>query len=215
MSIEKITEQVIENRLANLHTCIPGHFESYDAATQKASVKPLLKREFKDGESLEYPVINAVPVVWPGTKEGILSFPINKGDGCLLIFSERSIDSWLSSGGIVSPGDRRKHSLSDAIAIPGLFAFNEAGLADSSDFVLKFKQSELRLANNNDVKLNGGTSGKVAIGNATAELLDLFEQTLTGLENAQTLTSLGPQPLINLATFTAIKALLSNIKGTL
>lgn len=203
MSLEKIVYQMIENRLADLHTAIPGRIETYDKATQKASVKPLLKREYKDGQADEYPVITAVPVVFPGTSNGILHFDLIKGDGCLLIFSERSIDKWLSSGDVVSPNSRRKHDLSDAIAIPGLYSFNKAGRGESG-VVLKNGTAKLKLRNN-----------LVALGNDQNELVDLFEQLLTAIENMTILTSLGPQKAINLATFTAIKTAIGTIKGEL
>jgi phage gp45-like len=66
-----------------------------------------------------------------------------------------------------------------------------------------------------DIKLNAGTSGKIAIGNSSAELLDICNQLLTALETTVVATALGPQPLSSVATITAIKTLLGLIKGTL
>ena len=203
MSIEQIVNQLIENRLTNVHTAIPGEILSYDKATRKASVKPLINREFKDNTILEYPVITNCPVVFPGTAQGVLHFDLTNGDGCLIVFSERSLDKWLSSGGVVNPNNRRLHDLSDGVIIPGLYSFNNVA-AGESGVVLKNDQIKLKLENN-----------KAALGNSSAELLDLFEQTLTALEVATTLTSIGAQPLVNVATFTSIKTLLAEIKGSL
>lgn len=207
MSLSALIRQAMENRLAGVHTALPGEIRSYDAATQKASIKPLIKREYKDGDAESLPIINNCPVIQYAGGGGMLSFPIKKGDTGLIVFSERSLDAWLSGGNKeVSPGDRRKHDLSDAIFISGLYSFNGTpGLADSDNAVLSFGEAKIQL----------DTDNKIAIGNSQAELLDLFEQTLAAIEAMTTTTSLGPQPPLNLLTFTAIKAELNKIKGSL
>lgn len=198
--------QAIENRLSTVHTALPGEICCYDASTQLANVKPLIMRRYPDGTVEDLPIVNNVPVIFPAGGGGVLSFPVKQGDTVLLIFCEKSLDVWLSKGGNVDPLDRRKFDLSDGFAIPGLFSSNNAGLADSNNVVLQ---------SSGGAKLNLNADGKLALGNTAAELLDLFEQTLTGLEAALTSTSIGLQPLVNKATFTAIKSALSNLKGAL
>ncbi len=74
------------------------------------------------------PVIAEVPVIFPSTKKALMAFPLEEGDGCLIIFSERSMERYLSNAIVeVEPQDPRKFSLTDAICIPGLFTFNEPG----------------------------------------------------------------------------------------
>lgn len=59
-------------------------------------------------------------------------------------------------------------------------------------------------------------NGMVALGNSTAELLDLFNQTLTALQSLSVATALGPSgPPINLAQFVQIQTMLTLIKGSL
>ena len=59
-------------------------------------------------------------------------------------------------------------------------------------------------------------NGMVAIGNSTAELLDLFNQTLTALQSLSVATALGPSgPPINVAQFIQIQTMLTLIKGSL
>lgn len=59
-------------------------------------------------------------------------------------------------------------------------------------------------------------NGMIAIGNPTAELLDLFNQTLTAIESLTVPTIVGPSgPPINIAAFTAIQTQLALIKGSL
>ena len=59
-------------------------------------------------------------------------------------------------------------------------------------------------------------NGKVALGVSDKELVDLVEQTLAGIEALTVPTSVGPSGVpINAATFTAIKAKVTAIKGTI
>jgi hypothetical protein len=116
--------------------------ESYDATTQKASVQPLIKRGYYDekggvrqAESL--PIITGVPVLFPGGGGCRITWPIAVGDTVLLVFSEASLDKWVVTGGEVDPRDDRRHSLSDAVAIPGLRPFKNATAADGTNVVIE------------------------------------------------------------------------------
>lgn len=109
---------------ADMRVAVPARVERYDAATQLIDAKPLLRDTFttEEGEReiVSLPVITNVPVVFPGAGGFRLTFPVAVGDTVLLVFADRSIDTWLAQGGEVSPTDERHHHLSDAIAIPGL-----------------------------------------------------------------------------------------------
>lgn len=109
---------------ADLRVSMPARVEKYEDSTQLADVQPLLKESYvdEDGERAiaRLPVITNVPVVFPGGGGMRITFPVRAGDTVLLVFSDRSIDSWLAQGGEATPEDERRHHLSDAIAIPGL-----------------------------------------------------------------------------------------------
>lgn len=122
-----VIQQIIDSYMQKVHTCIPGKIESYDLTTKKATVKPLIKLKVNN-ESLSYPVISNVPVIFQGTKDAVVAFPISPGDGCLILFSEQAMENYLSSAGNeVEPGDNRRYSVNDAICIPGLFPFSNPG----------------------------------------------------------------------------------------
>jgi len=120
----------VQRRLAEINVSIPGRVVSYDASKQSASVQPLIQRAFikEDGtrgvENL--PIIQAVPIAFPGAGSYGFTFPLTKGDTVMLLFSQASIDRWRATGGLVDPLDDNRHDLSDAVAIPGLRSFNEA-----------------------------------------------------------------------------------------
>ena len=113
--------------LKDVHTALPGVIESFDAGEQLAKVRPAIKRVFKtsDGEAVtttpqELPLLINVPVIFPAGNGWHLTFPVTKGDECLIIFCERSIEGWRNDGGVVEPSAKRFHALNDAVAIMGL-----------------------------------------------------------------------------------------------
>lgn len=150
--------------LDGVHTSIPGKIVSYDPDTQEASVQILIKETLLDDREFEIPVIDGVPVVFPSAGGGTMTFPIQKGDGVLIIFSERSLDNWVGSNGsdIISPLDKRKHNVTDAIAIPGLTTFPNAQGSNPDHVEISFAGSKFRLKNDGDVEVFPG-SGKMVV----------------------------------------------------
>lgn len=127
-TLAEVIAGAVGARLAELNVAIPASVQSYDRATQKASVKPLIRSVLTDSDGTRVaegrPIINDVPVVFPGAGAYSITFPLAAGDTVLLVFSQASLDKWLSSGGEVDPLDPRRFALSDAIAIPGLRPFS-------------------------------------------------------------------------------------------
>ena len=133
--LEDVLRLALENFQSSLHVALPGRIESYDASSQTASVKPLVKNTFIDDEGVDVvetlPVINRVPIQFMRGGGFFMSFPVVKGDHVLLVFNERSIDKFQTGdGGDTDPVDIRMHNLSDAVAIPGFYPDSKA-LADA------------------------------------------------------------------------------------
>ncbi len=192
--------------LNGINTSQPGIVVSFDPSTNKANIQPALNKAFLSGEMAQ-PILSNVPIMFPQN----ITFPINIGDYVLLIFSQRSLDLWLSVGGRVTPNDPRKFDLSDAIAIPGLKPFNSDFSANNgTDFKISFAGSEIKILANGNIEIK--TSNKVAIGKSTAELLDLFDKLLDSI--IANLANAPPYPVV-VSDAVAIKVLLATIKGTI
>jgi hypothetical protein len=127
-TLSEVIAVAVGARLAEVNVAIPASVESYDRTTQKASVKPLIRAVRTDSDGTRVaesrPVINDVPVVFPGAGAYSITFPLAAGDTVLLVFSQASLDKWLAAGGEVDPLDPRRFALSDAVAIPGLRPFS-------------------------------------------------------------------------------------------
>ena len=61
-----------------------------------------------------------------------VSFEINEGDACLVVFADRDIDSWFETGEAEVPPSGRMHSLSDGFAFVGFKAGRNVN-EDTSD----------------------------------------------------------------------------------
>lgn len=203
-SFAKVIKDAVENRLIDVHTCLPGTIISYDSSKQKASVQPNIQRKMLNGVVQDLPIINSVPVVHPRSGKAAILLPLKAGDPCLLIFAERSIDLWKSKGGQVDPQDTRKHDLSDAFCIPGGSAFPMALAGDPSDLVMVNDKAEVRLK----------SSGKISVKNLATgdELVDLNHQMAMTLSEDTVNTIFGPMQLNSFSTYATIASKIANIK---
>lgn len=70
---------------------------------------------------VQLPVLSNVPVQWPQGGGWNVTFPIQAGDECIVVFLDTMLDIWFQNGGLNNiPIDPRRHNLSDGIAIFGV-----------------------------------------------------------------------------------------------
>jgi len=195
----------MKSMLNEIHTAMPGTIEQYDYTTQKANIQPSLQRKYRDDSIVKLPVLVNVPIIWPRTSEGGISFPLKRGDSCLIIFSERSLDEWLTLGKLCTPSDIRRFDLSDGIAIPGLFAFNTNGPADNNeDFQIVYKGTTIRIKSN----------GNIEIGNSNLQAI-VTENFLTHTHIVTVAVTVDPGTHIGTGTGTAAAAISTPLDKTL
>ncbi len=131
----EVIARAIESRLGDLYTAMPGRVESYDRATQTASVTPQVRRTLPTTDEDIYinedlPVIPNVPVLFPRGGGFSITFDLVKGDYVQLVFQMFSTAQWRQTGEVSDPEDVRLHSPGSAFAIPGI-APNAGALAGS------------------------------------------------------------------------------------
>lgn len=159
---------IFQSMLADsIHTCMPGVIISYDSKKRKAEVLPEITKKYLDGEEVKYQPIPEVPVISFITGKSGIRLPEKEyvKQTCLLLFSERAMDSWLLKDGENPPIDRRKFDLTDAICIVGLNNFvdvnDDKGGPDLSMF---FNDTDITIKENGDLQLNGNTDVLVKSG---------------------------------------------------
>lgn len=117
-------KKLIDGLMFKVHVAVPGIVQSYDKNSQTVEVQPALTERTLTPENnvkyIKYPLLVNVPVLFPQASNCSITFPIQKGDECLVIFSDLALDTWWQSGGVQNPVEVRRHDLSDGIAIFGL-----------------------------------------------------------------------------------------------
>ncbi len=204
-TLAQVITDAMEQRLTEVHTAMPGSIVSYDSAKQLAVVQPSIMRKYKTGEIISFPVIYNVPVAFPRSGKAFLSLPLKAGDSVLLIFSERSLDIWLSGGGTVDPQDVRKHHISDAIAYPGIYPANNPFVGHATNLLL----------GNDKAVISLDPSGKFQLKNTAGdELFDLIDKLFLLFDQTMVFTMLGPQGFINIADYDQLRAKFAALKGS-
>ena len=96
----------------------------------------LNKRELKD-----YALLKQVPFIVLGGGHSNLTFPIAKGDNCLLLFCDYEIDRWWDTGESLPANFERRHDISDAFAIVGVHSMVDLLQGYSQYVKLKYSDS--------------------------------------------------------------------------
>ncbi len=141
ITLAELIAEAIESRLLDLHVAMPCKVTAYQASTQRCDCQPQLQLSVPDGTGgylLEtLPVLPNVPVCFPSGGGFFASFPLAVGDPVMVVFADRSIGAWLAKGEVCDPGDLHKHSLSGAVAYPGIKTTGHAlASASGSNMVL-------------------------------------------------------------------------------
>lgn len=202
----QLFQNALKNHSLNIHTATPGIVQKYDAKKQMADIQPCLKKSVKNGDVFEVqslPVITDVPVIFPRTRLSFIHFPLMVGDSVLLLFTERSLEQWRATGGVVDPKDTRTHDYSDAVCLPGFFPDFDAA---------QIKNSEAITLQNGLGKVEIFPDGRTTFGNGTVELIDELIKLCDALTSALTNTAIGPQPLVA-PQIPLIKLALTTLKG--
>lgn len=121
----------LEQLNCNLRVCCPGLIKSFNSTKQTATVQPLIREKvlMKKGmngtvpifnlEDVELPLLINVPVIVSQAGAFCITLPVEEGDECLVVFSDRCFDAWWQSSGVQNQLERRWHDLSDGFAIVG------------------------------------------------------------------------------------------------
>lgn len=127
--IKKVAARVFRSLQPTLRTHLVGQVVAYDPATNTAEIQPVVNAvRFGDPDNLttkQLPVLADVPVQLPGSGKVWVAFGLAEGTYGTLHVSDRELETWLTTGGIVDPGDIRMHDISDCWFEPSLVHLTE------------------------------------------------------------------------------------------
>lgn len=221
--------EIITDKIAVIRTITPARVLSYDPATERATVQPILRGRYVDQvqeELVTYlpaPLV-ARPVLWMSAGELGMTGELVKDQEVTLLISDRSIAEWLQTAGAdVTPADLRRFDLSDAMVLPTRVRPGPATRYAAGSLFLGHRSAAgagLRV-----------TATTVALGTPAVEVLNQVQLALTqvqlaltalttfttglnaGTLTAQAATAAGALPPINLA-IDGIKTAINSIRGT-
>lgn len=156
--------------------------QSFDSAKQTVNATINYKKTFYrldpktntyDQILIDYPVLFDCPIIALQGGKSSITFPILKGDTCLILFNDRDLDNWFKSGQIGPVNTQRLHSSADSIALVGLRAANNPiSSYDGARVDIRNDKLHVRLS-----------ATKLNVQNDTGNLFTTLNSLLTDLTN--------------------------------
>lgn len=217
-SLSQVLSRLANSIKVSLNCVKIGKIISFDKTDQTVSVQVMHVQDdnyniYLD-ETIEYPVLNKVPVVVMGGGGTYISHPINAGDQCILLFCDYMMDSWWVSGNVEPSIVPRKHDISDAIAIVGINPTPKV-IQEYSDYLKLHYSAESNIiigeqidVNNEQINLNGNTE---VTGNVTMDANATVANDLTALSLNATSAATGSFRSADNKTVTVVNGIVVSI----
>lgn len=146
---------------------------------------------------VDYPLMLDMPLVIIGGGPANITFPIQQGDTCLILFNDRDIDNWFQSGQVGPVASGRLHAFSDGVALVGVRSqANPIDDYDETRAGISWMQTVVKVSED-----------KVKIANAVESLNAILQDLMTQLEILTVVCAAPGNPSsvpANAAAFTAI-----------
>lgn len=157
-----------DNFKNTLRVAMPGIIQSFNSKEQTVTVQPVIREhvlnEDMSRDWKNIPLLLDVPIVIPRAGGYSMTLPVKEGDECLVIFLDSCMDAWFSLGGIQNQIRKRRHDLSDAVAILSVYSqpnvipnysIDSAQLRnEDGTSYLELKDNEINIVSGS-VKING------------------------------------------------------------
>ena len=161
-----VLESVINKVGLDLNCIRVGIIQSYNAEDLTATVLIVNKRTLglnKDGtqKTRDYALVTAkVCYCTP-----YMTYPIEPGEECILLFSDRELESWFISGDVQPEAYPRMHDLTDCIAIVGLRSLAKMITILADTLHIFYKGNSIKITETDiqadNFKATNGASGNI------------------------------------------------------
>lgn len=173
----------------DLNCCHVGTVQSFNSTNQTVYATVNYTKTFFQLNSAtgiyqatqkNYPTAINCPLIILGGGTTRMTFPITKGDECLLIFNDRDINNWFANSTSTQPvATSRAHSFSDAFAL--------VGVKSSLKSISAYDTVRALLSNGNvSVGINPSNNKVRIANNASGTLNTTLQSILTQLQNLTT-----------------------------
>lgn len=145
-SLLGMARQVLDKFLQQIDDMLPARVVSYDRATNRAKVIPMVKLLTTDGRQIARAAIASVPVLLLGGDGVALSFNLKAGDLGWIKANDRDISLILQAYRDNAPNTLRKHTFQDALFIPDVMHGLTVPSEDATHATLQTLDGAVRVA---------------------------------------------------------------------
>jgi len=140
--------------LRDFRVAVPCIVQSFDATNQTITAQPVTQEKMdvnSNGVPIPtdspLPLLIDVPLLVMGGGPFVITFPVQAGDECLVIFSDMDFNAWWQNGGTGNvQEDNRRHHITDGFAIVGPRSNPKAiGSYDNADAVIRTVDNSVRI----------------------------------------------------------------------
>lgn len=139
-----VMTDVLQNFLRGVDDMIPAKVVSYDDATNRAVIKPLVMLGTTDGQKISRAQLSNIPVFRFGGGGFFIRFPVKPGDFGWLKATDRDMSLIMQRGGLEDwPNTLRQHSFSDGMFFPDTLKSWVIDEGDANSLVIQSLDGEV------------------------------------------------------------------------
>jgi hypothetical protein len=145
------------------YTSIPAIVQSYNSIKQTVNVKVATETPTYFGDNIPAADLEDVPVMFPQGSDWVIAGTLEAGDAVLLVVPHYGIEEYLQGPKRKEgkPQSVRRHDLNEAVALPGMFTFNEPTrkLALKDTFhIAQGDENHITFDDTNGITITSGTN---------------------------------------------------------
>lgn len=125
-SLDSVIEASAGDLSGWLRVAMPAIVTAFDDKRQTVTLQPAIAGTDENGGAITPTVLADVPVKFPRGGGFAFTFPVKPGDEGWVLFADRCIDDWFSSGQVSQAAEHRQHDWSDGGFLPGFSSLARA-----------------------------------------------------------------------------------------
>lgn len=150
MFLDELIKRAVRKAMRETRVAMPARIVSYDAGKRRAQIQILQPERTEDGQEIEQPIVTEVPVFMPIGGGASITTPIAGGDTGIVMFADQDIGGWVADDDTSGPDSGRRHSLNDAMFIPG----DGRSGADASNVIITFGGATIKITPGGEVDID-------------------------------------------------------------
>lgn len=149
-TLEGTFRHILGKMVEGIDTMLPAQVISYDRASNRATVQPLIKLVKTDNSSQSRAQVNNIPVLLIGGGGYLISFPLKPGDLGWILAADRDISLFTQNYQDAIPNTGRKKDFGDSLFIPDAMKGYSIDESDSDNLVIQSLNGDVKISLSSD-----------------------------------------------------------------